>query len=129
MYAEKITQQALDALNEYFTILSQTGYIEYNKVKGILGLLLVDSFLNTELNTYVTEEDYNIMVKFLHCIYGKNCLIPYPQFLKEIPQLGTLLPGLGGIRPYRGTEDEILRLTEQNSKVRATEYNTGFWDN
>ena len=34
MYAEKITQQALDALNEYFTILSQTGYIEYNKVKG-----------------------------------------------------------------------------------------------
>ena len=129
MYAGKITQQALDALNEYFTILSQTGYIEYNKVKGILGLLLVDSFLNTELNTYVTEEDYNIMVKFLYCIYGKNCLIPYPQFLKEIPQLGTILPGLGGIRPYRDTEDEILRFTEQNSKVRATEYNTGFWDN
>lgn len=129
MYAEKITQQALDALNEYFTILSQTGYIEYNKVKGILGLLLVDSFLNTELNTYVTEEDYNIMVKFLYCIYGKNCLISYPQFLKEIPQLGTVLPGLGGIRPYRGTEDEILRFTEQNSEVRATEYNTGFWDN
>lgn len=129
MYAEKITQQALDALNEYFTILSQTGYIEYNKVKGILGLLLVDSFLNTELNTYVTEEDYNIMVKFLYCIYGKNCLVPYPQFLKEIPQLGTVLPGLGGIRPYRVTEDEILRFTEQSSKVRATEYNTGFWDN
>ena len=129
MYAEKITQQALDALNEYFTILSQTGYIEYNKVKGILGLLLVDSFLNTELNTYVTEEDYNIMVKFLYCIYGKNCLVSYPQFLKEIPQLGTVLPGLGGIRPYRGTEDEILRCTEQNSEVRATEYNTGFWDN
>lgn len=129
MYAEKITQQALDALNEYFTILSQTGYIEYNKVKGILGLLLVDSFLNTELNTYVTEEDYNIMVKFLYCIYGKNCLVPYPQFLKEVPQLGTVLPELGGIRPYRGTEDEILRFTEQSSKVRATEYNTGFWDN
>ena len=129
MYAGKITQQALDALNEYFTILSQTGYIEYNKVKGILGLLLVDSFLNTELNTYVTEEDYNIMVKFLYCIYGKNCLIPYPQFLKEIPQLGTVLPGLGGIRPYRGTEDEILRFTEQNSKVRATEYKTNYWDN
>lgn len=129
MYAEKITQQALDALNEYFTILSQTGYIEYNKVKGILGLLLVDSFLNTELNIYVTEEDYNIMVKFLYCIYGKNCLIPYPQFLKEIPKLGTVLPGLGGIRLYRGTEDEILRFTEQNSEVRATEYNTGFWDN
>lgn len=129
MYAEKITQQTLDALNEYFTILSQTGYIEYNKVKGILGLLLVDSFLNTELNTYVTEEDYNIMVKFLYCIYGKNCLVPYPQFLKEIPQLGTMLPGLGGIRPYRGTEDEILRFTEQNSEVRATEYNTGFLDN
>ena len=129
MYAGKITQQALDALNEYFTILSQTGYIEYNKVKGILGLLLVDSFLNTELNTYVTEEDYNIMVKFLYCIYGKNCLIPYPQFIKDIPQLCTVLRGLGGIRPYRGTEDEILRFTEQNSKVRATEYNTGFWDN
>ena len=69
MYAGKITQQALDALNEYFTILSHTGYIEYNKVKGILVLLLVDSFLNTELNTYVTAEAYNIMVKFLYCLY------------------------------------------------------------
>ena len=129
MYAGKTTQQALDTLNEYFANLGQTGYLRYDTVVKILGLLLVDSFLNTDLNTYVTEEDYNIMAKFLYCLYGSNCLMPYPQFYKEIPQLGTILPKPGGMQPYRGTEEDILRFTEQDSRVRATEYKTNYWDN
>lgn len=129
MYAEKTTQQALDAISGYFTHLDQTGYMGYDTVAGILGLLLVDTFLNTDLNIFVTEKDYGIMASFLYCLYGNNCLIPYPQFCKEIPQLGTVLPGPGGMQPYRASEDNFLRFIERGSKIRTTEYKNDFWDN
>ena len=129
MYAAKTTQQALDALAGYFTQVESAGYMRYDTVADILGLLLVDTFLNTDLSTFVTEEDYNIMASFLHCLYGNNCLIPYPQFYKEIPQLGTILPGPGGMQPYRATENDFLRSVERGNNIRVTEYKTDYWDN
>ena len=127
MYAEVVTQQALDALDTYFKTLEQTGYMRYDSVAGILGLLLVDDFLNTDMNTFVTEDDYQTMASFLYCIYGRNCLVPYPQFVKEIPQIGTILPKGGGFQPFRITENGIYRPTE-NGLPRNTEYRTEFWD-
>lgn len=121
MYAAKTINQALDALTEYFTYIEQTGYMRYDKVMSILGLLLVDTFLNTDFSYLITEEDYNVMSRFLYCLYGKNCLIPYPQFCKEIPQLGTVLPSHRGIQPYRITEDDTLRFIELGENIRITE--------
>lgn len=129
MYAAKTTQQALDALMKYFVHLEQTGYMRYDTVAGILGLLLVDTFLNTDFNAFVTEEDYNVMASFLYCLYGSNCLIPYPQFCEEIPQFGTILPGPGGMQPYRATENDLLRFVEVGDNIRTTEYKTNYWDN
>lgn len=129
MYAAKTTQQALDALMEYFVHLEQTGYMRYDTVAGILGLLLVDTFLNTDFNAFVTEEDYSVMASFLYCLYGSNCLIPYSQFCKEIPQFGTILPGSEGMQPYRATENDLLRFVEVGDNIRTTEYKTNYWDN
>lgn len=128
MYAAKTTQQALNALETYFNNLAQTGYMKYDIVLGLLGLLLVDTFLNTDINNYVTEEDYNIMASFLHCIYGKNCLVPYPKFCEEIPQIGNILPKPEELQFYRITENDILRFTENTSNIRVTEYATKFWN-
>lgn len=95
-------------------------------VESLLGLLLVDDFLNTDLNTFVTEDDYKLMASFLYCIYGRNCLVPYPQFVDEIPQMGTILPQNGGLQPFRITENTVYRTTEEG-KSRHTEYRTEFW--
>lgn len=126
MYSEVISQQALDSLNKYFKTLESTGYMSYRNVYDLLGLLLVDSFLNTELSEFVTEEDYNIISKFLYCIYGRSCLIPYPQFIREIPQMGTIIPNYAGLQPFRITESSVYRSTE-NNLPRQTEYKTEFW--
>lgn len=129
MYSEKTTQQASDALTEYFSHLEQTGYMRYDTTAEILGLLLVDTFLNTDFNTFVTEEDYNVMASFLYCLYGSNCLIPYPKFYKEIPQLSFILPGPKGMKIYRISENNSLRYVETGDNIRTTEHKTDFWNN
>ena len=31
---------------------------------------------------YIKKEDYHTIEKALNCLYGTNCLIPYPDYLK-----------------------------------------------
>lgn len=127
MYSRITSYEALDSLETYFKTLENTGYMRYDNVFSLLALLLVDDFLNTELSTYVSEEDYKTIGNFLYCLFGKNCLIPYPQFIKEIPQIGTILPHWGGVQPFRITEEGIYRNT-QKGNPRLTEYRTELWD-
>ena len=77
MFTTKVTEQASDILENYFNILSQTGYYNYNSVYKILVFLFIDDLLNTEMNIYITEEDYNLIADILECLYSFECLIPY----------------------------------------------------
>ena len=123
MYASKSTEQASNVLEEYFNILSQTGYYNYNSVYKILVFLFIDDILNTEMNTFITEEDYKLMTDILICLYDSECLIPYPEF-KELTT--TLSSILGSSSIYRITEDSNTRITE-DSFFRDVESNTEYW--
>lgn len=119
------THLILESLDNYWNLVEQTGYVSYDKVNGILALMLVDDFLNTELSAFVDEKDYNIMMEFLYCIYGRNCLVPYPEYKKDSMQIGSILPKASN--PFRITQDSIYRPT-QSGESRTTESGTKFWD-
>ena len=124
MYASKTTKQASDILDNYFNILSQTGYYKYSSVYKILVFLFIDDILNTEMNTFVTEEDYKLMVDILECLYGSECLIPYPEFKELTITLSTIL---GSSSVFRITEDSNIRISE-DSFYRDIETKTNYWD-
>ena len=123
MFTTKVTEQASDILENYFNILSQTGYYNYNSVYKILVFLFIDDILNTEMNTFITEEDYKLMTDILVCLYDSECLITYPEF-KELTT--TLSSILGSSSIYRITEDSNTRITE-DSFFRDVESNTEYW--
>lgn len=124
MYSSKTTKQASDILENYFNILSQTGYYKYSSVYKILVFLFIDDILNTEMNTFITEDDYKLMVDILECLYGSECLIPYPEFKELTSTLSTIL---GSSSIYRITNDYSTRITE-DSFFRNTESYTDYWD-
>ena len=126
MYSSVIVHDVFNGLEKYFKILSKTGYVKYQSVGKLLALSLVECFLNSELNTFITEEDYNIISRFLYCIYGRDCLVPYPKFVSQEPQVGTILPNNGGFQPFRITESGAYRPIYDRS--RNTEYRTDFWE-
>lgn len=127
MYSEELSSQALDALMEYLQTVEQTGYFPIDKVEQLMCFILVDDFLNTELNEFVSEEDHQLLSRFLYCIYGRNCLLPYPNFVNEVPHIGTVIPGWSGMSAFRLTESRELRYPERTDRVRTSEYGTGVW--
>ena len=126
MYSEHLAQQALASFDRYFSHLESTGYFRYDKVENFLGLLLADLFLNTEFSEFVTEDDYRTIENFLQCIYGRSCLTPYPEYLRQTPQIGSILPEWGGMSPFRISENSIYRTTESGDS-RHTESRTEYW--
>lgn len=70
------------ALCRYFNTLEQTGYISFKKQSSLLILVFYYHLLFDDYRGYVNREDYRIIGQALNCLFGTNCLIPYPDYLK-----------------------------------------------
>lgn len=127
MYTDQTPQMALDALEQYFTILESTGYLSYGLVFKLLMLLMADEWLNSQLNFYITEDDYNTISQFIYCLIG-NCLIPYPEYKKNVGIVGSpvLMPGNGN--RFRITEQDLIRFLESEARLRITEQSYNITD-
>lgn len=109
----ELTHDVLKAIDNYYDVLENTGYIPYSQVYKLLVLSFIEEMLTEEMSEFISEKDYRSISKYLDCLYG-TCLIPYRQYLK-----GIAVPTGDIIEHYRVTEDNQLRTTEKfNSKLR-----------
>lgn len=69
------------AISRYFNMLSKFGYVNYNEVYNILYLILIRDFIYNDFYGYITEDDYRYIERSLYCLFGKSCLISYPEYL------------------------------------------------
>lgn len=120
MFADQILQTALDSLEQYFTILESTGYFNYDLVFRLVLLLMAEEWLNSQLNFYMTEKDYDTISKFVYCLIG-NCLIPYPEYMQNIGVVGLPMFNSGRENRLRITEQDLLRHIESMGNLRLTE--------
>ena len=52
----------VDTLNKYFDILSKAGYVKNKEVNKVIILTFLSRLLN-DFSEYITEEDYNDIIK------------------------------------------------------------------
>ena len=69
-----------NALSKYFTVLSNTGYMNKTDTLKLYVYVTIVRLFYTVFREYITEQDYEIIDKALYCLYGSNCLISYPDF-------------------------------------------------
>lgn len=69
------------SLSRYFNILSKLGYMNYTDVNKLLALIFIYDLLESDCNTFITEDEYRVIGGALYCLYGSNCLIPYPEYI------------------------------------------------
>lgn len=67
----------IDTLNKYFDILSKAGYINNKEVNKVIILTFLSRLLN-DFSEYITEEDYNNIIKSVYCL--SDCLIRLPKY-------------------------------------------------
>lgn len=71
-----------NAITGYYNVLSKLGYFRYEDVFRILVLCFFRDFVYNDFRGLLSREDYLEIEQALNCLYGTNCLIPYPDYLK-----------------------------------------------
>jgi hypothetical protein len=71
-----------NAIIKYYTALSKLGYYKYGDVFSLLVLCFLRDFVYQDYRGILNKSDYGIIEKALNCLFGSNCLIPYPDYLK-----------------------------------------------
>lgn len=106
------------AISRYFNILSKFGYVNYNEVHNILYLMLIRDFIYNDFYGYITEDDYRHIERSLYCLFGKSCLIPYPEYLT----MNNL--NLGSISELaymvKKNEEDISKVIDDVSEIKKT---------
>ena len=99
----------VDTLNKYSNILSKAGYIKNKEVNKVIILTFLSRLLNN-FSEYITEEDYNDIIKSVYCL--SDCLIRLPKYnvFKDSLIHHKYNDGL----MLRITEDELNRFMENN---------------
>ena len=120
MYISKIPEQLMQTIDNYYNILEQTGYYNYSSVCKILVLSFIDDLLNTEFNSFISEDDYKLIADILNCFTSSDCLIPYSKFteynntIKGSVDEEESSPVLSSYS-NRITEDYNLRIAQDSS--------------
>ncbi len=71
-----------NALCGYYDLLEKLGYASWNKMQKLLVLIFLRDFVFEDYRGLISKEDYHIIDKALACLFGSDCLIPYPDYLK-----------------------------------------------
>ena len=126
-----------NTLSSYFHSLSITGYMQQRTVNCLLVLLFYYYLIYEDYRGYISKEDYATIEKALNSLYGTNCLIPYPDYLKmgklklgEMTEIATRTKALEEYDKELDQRildndvlisDNIRRLDEQGSRITAIE--------
>lgn len=99
----ELTDEVYNAINRYFSVLSHTGYKSYDEVYKLLVFSFIEELLYGPFAEFITEKDYNLIMKSVDCLYG-SCMIPYPEYKRSYDETVKSMPD-----KYRITEAGIIR--------------------
>ena len=71
-----------NSIKSYFNALSKLGYMRNEEVNKLLSLIIIEEFTYYDFRGLINKEDYMKINKSLYNLFGKSCLIPYPNFCK-----------------------------------------------
>ena len=71
-----------NAISQYYAALCKLGYYSYKDVFRLLLLAFYRDFVFHDYRGILSREDYHEIEEALDCLFGSNCLIPYPDYLK-----------------------------------------------
>ena len=111
----------------YYQALEKLGSYSYSTVYRILLLCFYRDFVFGDYRGVLSRNDYHEIEKALNCLFGTDCLIPYPDYLKmgklhigETTELASRLKALEETKVLKafdaeGTEDsDIVILSEED---------------
>nr|DAR32406.1 MAG TPA: hypothetical protein [Bacteriophage sp.] len=72
-----------DSIVTYFNTLAALGYKSYKSVDRLLVLYFIEELLDGTYKDFITEEDYKSITNALYCLFGVDCLLPFPEYISN----------------------------------------------
>lgn len=115
---KEINEVITESIQNYFYQLAIGGYKKNSSVNKLLVLQFIGELLQGDLRFYINKEDHRAIQKALYCIYGSDCMIPFPQY--EIDQSmvaggdqSVLQARLSELSDYRSSTGYPVRISKQ----------------
>ena len=111
----------------YFHALEYSGYMSRKKSESLLVLLFYYNLIFNDYRGCVTKEYYHTIEQALNCLYGTNCLIPYPDYLKMGKlRLGEMAEIIARIESFAkitidGQTVDVGEILERLDAIEATQ--------
>lgn len=121
---EELDKLVESAFNSYFNTLSKLGTSSISKTKNILVLSFLDEILYSDINWFITKDDYESIMQVINNLSGNNCTIPFMSYqtfdsiMHEYNKKHTTIRvnesgSTAGHNAIRMTEIDNIRLTEK----------------
>ena len=107
---DKVTKVAVDSIRGYYNSLSTFGYSNYVNVGNLLILTFLEELLDCDSQHYITEEDYNNIIRALYNLTDNAYNIDYPSYAAYINQSTNLRIRVDESGNFRISEQSILRV-------------------
>ena len=104
-----INNITFEAIDRYFTTLSQYGTKSYSDVDKLIVLMFIRELLTGELGILINEKDYRTITEAFYCLTCTTCLISYP----DLPVPEVVL--------FQNYINPPVRITEQGDYVRQSQ--------
>lgn len=121
----------LDALTGYYDTLGKLGYYKYKDVFRILVLCFYKDFVYADYHGLLSREDYKEIDRALNCLFGSNCLIPYPDYLKmgklhlgEITEMASRMKVIEDtqvLKVFTNLQTPVNNSSESDIRIEADE--------
>jgi len=107
-----------NGITKYYAVLGKMGYYKYSSVLSLLLLCFYRDFTLNDYRGLLSRGDYSIIEKALNCLFGTNCLIPYPDYLKMGKlHIGEMTEMAQRIKAVEDTD--VLKAMESDGELQS----------
>ena len=110
---EELNLITLNAISGYYNNLKYLGYVDCDETNNIIILSFINDLINT-FPQYITNSDYDTILKTVQYLSDKSCFISAPHFLTQ----ESLFKNSNYYKQklFKLSEDSLFRLTEDNDQ-------------
>ena len=110
---EELNLITLNAISGYYNNLKYLGYVDCDETDNIIILSFINDLINT-FPQYITNSDYDTILKAVQYLSDKSCFISAPHFLTQESLFKD--SNYYKQKSFRLSEDSLFRLTEDNDQ-------------
>lgn len=116
MFSERLRKHLKDVIDNYYDVLSMTGFVKESDSDRIAVLSGLEEMINSPMSVFINDTDYRHIQNAIACVLGSSCMIPHMEgdryVVGESLSHENTLVRISEDGVVRFSEDGVFRITD-----------------